>query len=73
MTSEYAAVGDAQALASLCEHVKVKVDVTEKLSYGTLPVHADLGGMLKMAHRALGQMRPDRPQREEIRLYESLW
>ena len=35
MTAEYAASDDAQALASLCERVKVKADVTEKFSSGT--------------------------------------
>ena len=46
VTAEYAASDDAQALATLCKRVKVKVDVTEKLSYGTHPVYANLGGML---------------------------
>ena len=37
VTAEYGASDDAHALASLCERVKVKVDVTEKFSYGTPP------------------------------------
>ena len=49
MTAEYAASDDAQALASLCERVKVKADVTEKFSSGTFFVfagprrHAEIG------------------------------
>ena len=74
VTEEYAASDDAQALASLCKRVKVKVYVTEKFSHGTHFVYANLGRMLKLAQRALSdgegsdrQVRPHRFQREEIR------
>ena len=74
VTAEYAASDDAKALASLCERLKVNVDVSEKLSHGTPCVrtprrHAEIGAACASGGEGCDcQMRQGRPQREETRL-----